>query len=83
MGDFNLKTECEQEKKNIQFIFENYEIYIQNPTVQRGSRVSSLDHILVRRNFEKKFKCSSFKNIYSDHSAISFRQNIYISLYLL
>ena len=53
MGDFNLKTECEQEKKKIQFIFENYEIYIQNPTFQRGPHVSSLDHILVRRNFEK------------------------------
>ena len=79
MGDFNLKSECEKEKKKIHGIFTNFNIHIQNSTFQRGPHVSSLDHILIRKDFGQKFKCSSFKNIYSDHSSINFR---YINIYI-
>jgi endonuclease/exonuclease/phosphatase family metal-dependent hydrolase len=73
MGDLNLKTECPEEKKKMEDAFPLHNTFIYAPTFHRASVWSSLDHILVLKTYMRKFKCISYKNIYSDHSSVNIR----------
>ena len=73
MGDLNLKTECPNEKQKIEDVFPLFKTFIFGATFHRSNAWSSLDHILVKKEFEKLFRCFSYKNIYSDHSSVNIR----------
>lgn len=73
MGDFNLRTENEPEREKLTSLFPKFKCFISGATFQQSSHFSSLDHILVSEDITDPFYCSHFKNIYTEHSAISFR----------
>ena len=73
LGDFNLKSEDQGDLKKLENILPNFNVFIRGPTFQRSNHFSSIDHIFVSKALSDPFNCTAFRNIYSDHSAISFR----------
>ena len=73
MGDFNIDTAKKLGKVKLKSIFPAYKIHISGCTFGRQETASSLDHVLIKETFTASRFVSSFKNIYSDHSAISVR----------
>ena len=73
MGDLNLRSEDPDDLKKLENLFPKFKLFIQGPTFQRSNHFSSIDHVFVSKTNTDPFYCTAFKNIYSDHSAISFR----------
>ena len=73
LGDFNLKTEIPSDAEKMNYMLAEFNIFIKGPTFQRLDSFSSIDHIAVSNMLKDPFFCTSYRNIYSDHSAISFR----------
>ena len=73
LGDFNLKTEISSDAEKMNYMLPEFKIFIKGPTFQRLDSFSSIDHVAVSNMLTDPFFCSSYRNIYSDHSAISFR----------
>ena len=73
MGDFNLRTEVDEEKEKLRNIFPEHEVFVKGSTFNRGNVWSSLDHILVHKKLKNPLMTASYKNIYSDHASINIR----------
>ena len=73
MGDLNLRSEDPDDLKKLENLFPKFKLFIQGPTFQRSNHFSSIDHVFVSKTNTDPFYCTAFKNIYSDHSTISFR----------
>lgn len=80
MGDFNLRTEKPVEEEKLTSLLPGFDCLINGATFQKSNHFSSLDHILISKDVIQPYYCTHFKNIYSEHSAISLR---YLSLKLV
>ena len=82
MGDFNMRPECVEEKKTLESLFPEHQMFIKASTFHRGDVWSSLDHILVHKSYQKPIVTASYKNIYSDHSTINVRYVLFWILHI-